>query len=199
VNMAAQDGTRLADDVVLTNVIGFDVKVWEPAPNGPNNNAPGYVDLGYAGSGPTSFASYVFPQGPSQPRFQHVGLYVANPNSSQNPYQYSLAAHGTQYTATAPFPQRVYDSGCFGYENEGIYHFVVRNGTTTTTTDVNGGTSTNGMADYTANPVVDNLGEWITCLPYPVPVRGMQIKIRCFEPDSRQIREMTIEHDFLPK
>ena len=28
----------------LTNVIGFDVKVWEPAANG---SAGGYVDLGY--------------------------------------------------------------------------------------------------------------------------------------------------------
>ena len=27
----ATDGTRISDDVVMTNVIGFDVKVWEPA------------------------------------------------------------------------------------------------------------------------------------------------------------------------
>ena len=26
----ATDGTRVADDVVLTNVIGFDVKAWDP-------------------------------------------------------------------------------------------------------------------------------------------------------------------------
>jgi len=25
------------------------------------------------------------------------------------------------------------------------------------------------------------------------------VKIRCFEPDSRQVREVTIEQDFLPK
>ena len=43
----AKDGTRLADDVVLTNVIGFDVKVWEPAANG---GVGGYVDLGYGGT-----------------------------------------------------------------------------------------------------------------------------------------------------
>ena len=36
--------TRLADDVILTNVIGFDVKVWEPAAN---SGQGGYVDLGY--------------------------------------------------------------------------------------------------------------------------------------------------------
>ena len=43
-NRTRQDATRLADDVVLTNVIGFDVKVWEPAAN---NGVGGYVDLGY--------------------------------------------------------------------------------------------------------------------------------------------------------
>jgi prepilin-type N-terminal cleavage/methylation domain-containing protein len=181
-NRAAQDGTRLADDVVLTNVIGFDVKVWEPAPNGPNNNAPGYVDLGYFGGNPIPFASYTFPPGPYQQRFQHPGLYVPNP---QNPNQYGLAALGKV--------PRVYDSGCFGYENEG---FIGPNGVA-----VQGGRSTNGLADSPnpADTVVDNLSEWITCVPYPVPVRGMQIKIRCFDLDSRQIREMTIEHDFLPK
>jgi len=35
--------------------------------------------------------------------------------------------------------------------------------------------------------------------PYSAPplgLRGIQIKIRVFEPDSRQIREVTIIHDF---
>ncbi len=58
--------------------------------------------------------------------------------------------------------------------------------------------------------IVDNLTEYLMTSgplagyapgvpPYPVPLRGIQIKIRCFEPDSKQIREITIEHDFLPK
>ena len=36
------DGTRIADDVILTNVIGFDVKAWDPT-------AGAYIDLGYGG------------------------------------------------------------------------------------------------------------------------------------------------------
>ncbi|MEI8374056.1 MAG: prepilin-type N-terminal cleavage/methylation domain-containing protein [Planctomycetota bacterium] len=82
--------TRIADDVVLNNVIGFEVKIWPAA-------AGSYAD-------------------------------------------------------------QEYDSGCFGYENEGR---------------------------TTKSPTA--------------PLRGIQIKIRCFEPGSRQIREIPIEQDFLPK
>ena len=35
--------------------------------------------------------------------------------------------------------------------------------------------------------------------PYPSALRGIQIKIRVFEPDSRQIREVTVIQDFLPR
>jgi hypothetical protein len=34
-------------------------------------------------------------------------------------------------------------------------------------------------------------------MPYPVPLKGIQIKIRVYEPDSRQIREVTLTQDFL--
>lgn len=182
-----QDATRLADDVILTNVIGFDVKVWEPAAN---NGAGGYVDLGYnanppvpGGGSPIQLKSYTFPLGPTVPRFQHPGIYALST-------QYGLVA-------TAQNPQRVYDSGCFSYENEGIYHFD-QSGKVVQPPDVPGGTSTNGLDDD-GNGVVDDLGERINSAPYPVPLRGIQVTIRCFEPDSRQIRQITIEQDFLPK
>jgi hypothetical protein len=35
--------------------------------------------------------------------------------------------------------------------------------------------------------------------PYPVPLRGLQVKIRTYEPDSRQVREVTVTQDFLPQ
>jgi hypothetical protein len=60
------------------------------------------------------------------------------------------------------------------------------------------GTSTNGLDDN-HDGVVDDVNEQITSSPYPVPLRGIQVKIRCYEPDSRLIREITIEQDFLPK
>jgi hypothetical protein len=35
--------------------------------------------------------------------------------------------------------------------------------------------------------------------PYPYPLRAIQVKIRAFEPSSRQIREVTVTQDFLPR
>ncbi len=215
--LAQGTGARLADDIVLTNVIGFDVKAWEPAPNLPNavNNSganvpmPGYVDLGYgaiqagnpsiATAAPIQLQNYTFPQGPTVQRFYHAGVY-ANPLATTPSYKNTLVA------SSATFLAPVYDSGCFSTENEGIYHF----GPSGFVQDFPGGRDTNGLDDpvppannpngqAAPNGIVDDLSERITSMPYPVPLRGIQIKIRCFEPDSRQVREITIEHDFLPK
>ncbi len=34
--------------------------------------------------------------------------------------------------------------------------------------------------------------------PYPFPLRGVQITLRVYEPDTRQVREVTVVQDFLP-
>ena len=46
---------------------------------------------------------------------------------------------------------------------------------------------------------VDDAMERETMPPYTDALRGIQIKIRVYEPDSRQIREVTVVQDFLPK
>jgi type II secretory pathway pseudopilin PulG len=184
-NSPNPDGQRISDDVVLTNVIGFDVKVWEPAAN---NGAGGYIDLGSPvmvngqtqQNGVISLTNFSPPQGPTVPRFNNYGIKESG-----------LAGSGTAGIATTAC---VYDTGCF-YENEGIYH-LDQNGNIQV--DTPGGESTNGLDDDN-DGIVDDKTEQLSTPPYPVPLRGIQIKIRCFEPDSRQIREVTIEHDFLPK
>jgi len=81
-----------------------------------------------------------------------------------------------------------YDTWSTHYEKDGI--------------DQNGDgvidSGTNGFDDN-GNGVVDDPTEMETSPPYPAPLRGIQIKIRCFEPDSRQIREVTVVQEFLPK
>lgn len=187
-NRSSQKGQRISDDVVLTNVIGFDVKVWEPAAN---NGAGGYVDLGSNAPAVTGGTVTIMPNmqntfqppsGPTYYRFNNGGIAESG-----------LSGSGSGSTATA----RVYDSGCFADANE-----------------LGNGQATNGLEDSQPGTpgygIVDDLTEYILTSgplrgfapgvpPYPVPLRGIQIKIRCFEPDSRQIREVTIEHDFLPK
>jgi hypothetical protein len=149
----ANDSTRLADDVVLNNVIGFDVKVWD-------YKAQQYVELGQQGA--VSFAG--------------TGTGPAINNSS-----YALAAP-------------TYDTWSQSYENEGINF----DGSGNHNKDNLAGRSTNGFDDDQSG-VVDDMSEWLTSPPYLAPLRGIQVKIRCFEPDSRQVREVTVEQDFLPK
>ena len=137
------DGTRVADDVILTNVIGFDVKAWDPTANG---GIGAYVDLGYDQSlgTPTHFN----------------GLGVS-----------TLAA------ATNNDP-RIYDTYSTSYE---------------------GANASDGFDDPPGNGIVDDDAEKQSTPPYPIPLRGIQVKIRVFEPDSRQIREVTVVQDFLPQ
>ena len=157
----AADGTRMADDVVLNNVIGFQVSVWD-------NQLQQFVELGYQGSSTADFSSTHPPVQPPAP-----GLW---------PNYY--------------FAEPTYDTWSQSYENEGVYHFNPSNGNFVL--DQAGGNSTNGFDDD-GNGIVDDAGERITSPPYLAPLRGIQVKIRCFEPDSRQVREVTVEPDFLPK
>jgi prepilin-type N-terminal cleavage/methylation domain-containing protein len=46
---------------------------------------------------------------------------------------------------------------------------------------------------------VDDAGERETVPPYPYPLRGVQIRIRVLEPNTRQVRQATVEGDFIPE
>lgn len=145
--MSGYLGPRVADDVILTNVIGFDVKVWDPG-------AGKYVDLG-------SSEAVTFALGRQHPR----SMLQASANQA-----------------------RIYDTWSDHYEHDGF--------------DQNG----NGIADEgtdgfdnDGNGLIDDPLERETWPPYPLPLRGIQVKIRCFERDSRQIREVTVVQQFLPR
>jgi hypothetical protein len=43
---------------------------------------------------------------------------------------------------------------------------------------------------------IDDITELDAPVPYTAPLKGIQVKIRVFEPDSRQIREITVVEDF---
>ena len=132
--------------MILTNVIGFDVKLFDPT-------VGGYVDVGNTGTARFSSAS--------------------------------SAAVGRD--AECQQWQNVYDTWSTNYEAVGA---VGLTGTP--------GRALNGLDDNN-NGIVDDATETLTSPPYPYPLRGIQVKIRIFEPDSRQIREVTVVQDFLPQ
>jgi type II secretory pathway component PulJ len=56
---------------------------------------------------------------------------------------------------------------------------------------------TNGLDDPGSDPGVDDPSERETVPPYPAALRGIQVTIRAFDPDTKQIREVKITHEFL--
>lgn len=174
--------TRPGSDILLTNVLSFDVKVYDRLvpvgttttgvavlPSDPGYTAPsppyptgGFVDLNFTSYlGSSSIVS----------QFSHGGSpqYLA-----QN--------------AAMKLPLATYDTWSQHYNspigNLGGVNFT--------------GTGTDGL-DNDGNGVVDDLGEQQAPPPYSVPLRGIQVKLRVYEPDSRQVREVTVVQDFLPQ
>lgn len=176
-------------EVVLANVVAFDVRAWDPlapvrtssagnlvAPGDPGwatasavTGAGAYVDLGYAGNTTTS-------------------LYSGTPNAKSK--------------LTVP----TYSTWPFSLEHDGI------------DTDGTGGIDqgTNGFDDGGLAGTPDDPGEYETMPPYPHPgpfstgispaptskapgLRGIQARIRMHEPSTRQVRQATVVAEFLPE
>jgi hypothetical protein len=53
------------------------------------------------------------------------------------------------------------------------------------------------VAAISPDGIIDDVDEWETRPPYPYPLRGIEVRIRCYEPSSRQVRQMTIRHSFV--
>lgn len=188
---------RRGEDVILTDVLAFDVRVFDPAapvrisangtplvPGDPGfTNSPvaagAYVDLGH-GVASNSLLTGIVPRfsGPCQSKSQ---LNTAVP------------------------ALRVYDTWSLHYEADGVNQFDSA-GVPANTVDE----GTNGLDDdgdgvfdeppYDSNGdgIFDDPGEVETMPPYPYPLRGIEIRIRCYEPSSRQVRQVTVRHTFVP-
>lgn len=173
---AVLSAPRQGEEIVLRNVLAFDVRVFDPeaAIRAVSGSTVGLVpgDPGYATSGTTPAA---------------LGCYVDLG---------SLTA-STTLTGTVPGQPKlngIYDTWSTHYECNGIDE--------NNDTVVDGGTDgldnnvVNGV--LTPDGVVDDDAERDTQPPYPVPLRGIEIRIRCYEPSSREVRQVTVRHTFVP-
>ena len=174
--------TRVGEDVVLTNVLSFDVRVFDPAgPIGVSGNdtrVPGdssfsavangcYVDLGNGNTISGNFAGY----GSRNYRGQSGGLIgTGTSNRTWDTWSTHYETNGVDDDEVAGVG--VVDQGSNGFD------------------DAVGSASVNGL-------VYDAL-EFETSPPYPFPLRGIEVRIRCYEPSSRQVRQMTVRHTFVP-
>jgi hypothetical protein len=237
--LTAYMGPRVGEDVVLTNVIGFDVKAWDPtapvllvSPGGsiqPYTLLPG--DRGYMlklrehlnGSSLISVVSYgayvdlnylCRVQDPSLPGTAPTNAALAPLNNSSFGWAGNARSRvrGMEPIAVSPpidekyYRSAVYDtwSTHFEYDGDDTDGDGVRDQATDGfDTPVQGvDDDQDGTVDEAGEPgngVVDGPEEQEMPPPYAASLRGIQVRIRVFDPASRQIREVTVVQDFLPK
>jgi hypothetical protein len=176
--------------VILTNVIGFDVKAWDPTAPIITNSAQTVVllpgDPGYAaliGGGSCTVVGYG--------AYVDLNYLYSYRKGGGNTYSSTFSGAGNANSglqgsdpsgSTAPLCS-VYDTWCSRFEN--YSNFPVDK-------------SHDGFDDGSPNiGVVDGGNKKVAWPPYSTPLRGIQVKIRVYEPDSRQVREVTVTQSFL--
>jgi hypothetical protein len=215
VSIAPLAGSRVGEDIILNNVLSFDVRVFDPdAPiqvispgGGVTPGDPGYaggstsqgygayVDLCWGRGMTPSTAVAVVAPGSAFPAanstaFQSFGVKPINNAATATALSGTLA---TPQTANATVNAVVYDTWSTHYESNGINE----NGNVDSNNKPLTDEGTNGLDDN-SNGLVDEPLEAETSAPYPVPLRGIEVRIRCYEPSSRQVRQVTIRHTFVP-
>ena len=169
---------REGQDVILTNVIGFDVRVYDPDAvprlNGTtvlSPNEQGYVsgtaeasfkgcflDLGYA---PTGVTTVLSGNGNPQSKLQK---FIPGGNATYDTWSTHLESNGVDDDGDGTVDQ-----------------------------------ATNGIDDGpTPNPngLVDDPLENEAPPPYAVALRAIEVRLRCYDPLSGQVRQTTVRHAF---
>ena len=158
---------REGEDIVLTNVLAFDVRVFDPDAR-VRDSGGGVVlipgDPGYA-TNLSELASGAY-----------IDLGVSNAGT--------FASMETKSQLTSP---NTYDTWSDHYEFNGIDE------------DEDGVIDQkNNMIDDDSNGIIDDEDELETSPPYPVPLRGLEVRIRIYDTSTRQVRQVTVRHTFVP-
>jgi prepilin-type N-terminal cleavage/methylation domain-containing protein len=169
---------RQGEDLMLANVVSFDVRVFDPYAAiktlGGAAVTPG--DPGYSAGSTTFPAVYG--------AYVDLGCAPGALTATGSP-----TLSGTMHPKSQLSGPHVYDTGSTHYEFNGI-------------DDDDGGTGPidegSNNVDDNSDGIIDDLGERETSPPYPVALRGIEIRIRCYEPSSRQVRQVTVRHTFVP-
>ncbi len=213
-------GDSSADTLMLTDVLAWDVRVYDPgAPlyqigSAATNTIVDPSDPGWqsvVGGTPVTFGAYV------DLGWNNAGAYFPPSGAPPTHFQFAHRAgwhpqFGVDPTAAVRIPDpdnpfrgmpAVYDTWSWHYENDGINQdgdTVSRNGQPVPLIDE----GTNGVDDeFPADSDirqhgVDDVMERETWPPYNVPLRGVKVILRAYERNSRQVREASVTNSFVP-
>ena len=181
-------GARLGEDIVLTNVIAFDVRVvdrnaevrraitntgadavipgdagWEKLEETDTVEYGAFVDLNWGQqTNPLPFTSQLLMDGND---FRGLGVAIRNGVSTNLLQRATYDTWSTHYEGNG-----LDDDGRYGAD-QGI-----------------------NQMDDNNNGFVDEPEEGETRPPYPTRLWAIEVRMRCYEPASRQIRQVTVRH-----
>jgi hypothetical protein len=213
-------GERQNEDLVLDNVLAFDVQVFDPgAPlfniSGtiiPPSSSNAFVANASNTGSITGFGAYVDLGWNNNGDYNYSTLPAALSNSPAPLFQQErrVGWHPALPTDYRGNPS-VYDTWTTYYESDRVNQDMDFSDATGTNENIDEGTNglddpnptlsgnplhVNPPGDYAANGPDDPL-ERETSPPYPYALRGVQVKLRIYEPESRQIRETTVTRNLI--
>ena len=169
---------RRGEDIVLSNVLAFDVRVFDPDVEVLNNATAGVAvvpgDPGY-GAG-VSFSPTII-----------EGAYVDLGHGAATGVFAEVSPKVGYKLDNSQTLTRTYDTWSDHYEFNGIDE-----------DSQYGVDQKNNMIDDDPNGIIDDAEELETSPPYPVPLRGLEVRIRIYDTSTRQVRQVSVRHTFVP-
>lgn len=225
----AEYGETLGNDTILSFVLSFDVRAYDPEskllPSTDGTDLltpgdPGYLNyasfnandvIGQGSYVDLFFARYLpagWPNDPGSTPFVSTSQFAGPPHVKSGLFS-PKSALDSNLLETIRHPS-VYDNWSFDYEHDGLDQPQYRldpNDQNAVWVNPSGDgvidNATNGFDDL--NPEgfrvngVDDVGERETSPPYPVPLRGIQVRFRVIDNASRQVRQVTVSSNFIPE
>ena len=200
-----QSGVAMGEDVIMDQVIGFDLRVFDPNAlilTAPTEDValtpsdPGYENALSSGARPVGKGTYV-DLGYAVPytlvnNGSTLSFFSWRPRSKSQLSAVTLpglyVAKNQQYFQFGNY--RTYDTWTIEYERDGL--------------DQNNNNLIDEGLDGIDNPNIGHYGvddnlEAETEPPYLYSLRGFQVIIRAFQNSQQQMRQFTVSHDFTPE
>jgi len=221
--------SRRGQDLMLSDALGFDIQVFDPqAPSyalRPNvvplrtgdselspSNANDLANLDLTTVGPSSIGWLTGATDTNDPVVVSEGSYVdlGYRELHREVFRRIQGSTLAALPVDSPFAPlangksqlldgrltRVYDTWSFHYENDGLD----QDGDGLFDEGTNGFDDPAVYPDTTATRLgIDDPAERETSPPYPEPLRAVQVKLRVYEADSKQMREVTVRQHFVPE
>jgi hypothetical protein len=188
-------------DIVLSDALAFDAQAYDPTarlyyestpgsdppPQVLTPSDPGYVDAASAFpvAGYGAFVDLGYGTRESGFNAWNWSVFSGNPHSRSRLSTYTYCTWSAHYERDGA-NQDDDSNGQNGWENLDYYQGQPRD-------EGNDGFDNDGQNG------VDDVGERETSPPYPSPLTGIRVRIRAWDPDSRQVRQATVIQDFIPE